>query len=107
VTAPGKTPEEIDENRWVGAGMEKRVAHRLVESSRAKEDEEMTPGLAEAARDSAYGTARPRCRRIEVEQSSGMRVLENEPPSPGVNIGHPPATAILLRPPCRFHADAL
>jgi hypothetical protein len=65
------------------------------------------PGLTETARENADGTRCAWRRRIEVKQLARVRVLEDEPSAPGVDVRHPAAATLLLRPARCFRANAL
>jgi hypothetical protein len=82
-------------------------ALRLLEPKGAEEDEEMTAGLAKATSNDAHSATRPwRC-GIPFQESAGMRMLEHEPPAPGVDVRNATAPTLLLRPSRGLSANAL
>jgi len=90
----------------MGVG-ERENALWLLEPKGAEEDEEMAAGLAEATGNDADGATRPwRC-GIPFQQSAGVRMLEHEPPAPGVDVRNAAAPTLLLRPSRGLSANAL
>ena len=86
---------------------EREDALRLLDPKGAEEDEEMAAGLPEATGNDADGATRPwRC-GIPFQEPAGMRMLEHEPPAPGVDVRNAAASALLLRPSCGLGANAL
>lgn len=90
----------------MGVG-EREDALGLLEPQGAEENEEMAAGLAEATGNDADSATRPRRCGIPLQESAGMRVLEHEPPAPGIDVRNAAAPALLLRPSCGLGANAL
>ncbi len=90
----------------MGVG-ERKNALWLLEPKSAEEDEEMSAGLTEATGNDADGATRPWRRGIPFQEPAGVRMLEHEPPAPGVDVRNAAAPTLLLRPARGLSANAL
>ncbi len=67
----------------------------------------MTAGLPETPGDDGDGTVGWGCGGIPPLKPPRVRMLEDEPAPPGVDVRHAAIAALLLRLTCRLNANAL